>query len=199
MHLIRDAFERISLPGVERLSIALCCGELVCDSTTSDSDFPEAPWENLLRSKPPIKHLELDFPRSHWGIRTVLRSLKPLCSLISLRLGHKGAWNMGYEELVRGLRESSEGDLLCPKLEKLELEECIVDDVKLVLMLDRHFLMRRPKMKLIRANFGFGVEYDGAVACQSSMLPDQEGFDVSMRQREVTLTRKIDRDIDMGS
>ncbi|KAL0062049.1 hypothetical protein AAF712_011127 [Marasmius tenuissimus] len=191
MHLIRDAFERISLPNVERLSVGLCCGELVRDPTTSDSDFPEAPWEGLLlRSNPPLKHLELDFPRSHWGIRTVLRSLKPLCSLISLRVGHKRVWDMGYEELVRGLREPFEGGLLCPELEELELEECIADDVKLVLMLDRHFLMRHPKMKLIRANFGFGVECDGAVARQSLMLQGQEGFDVSMRQREVILTRK---------
>ncbi|KAL0062045.1 hypothetical protein AAF712_011123 [Marasmius tenuissimus] len=191
MDNVRDAFERISLPSVERLSIGLYCDELIRDPTAGDSDIPAAPWERLLlRSQPPIKHLELDFPRSQWGIRALLQSLKPLGALKSLRIGHERAWDMGYEELVRGLGEPFEGGLLCPGLEELELEECATSDIEVMLMLaDCHTLMSHPSLKLIRANFALGIEYDGS---EWSSMQGKGGFDVSETQREVTLTRKLD-------
>ncbi|KAK1228002.1 hypothetical protein PQX77_008965 [Marasmius sp. AFHP31] len=191
MDEVRRAFEGIFPPSVERLSIGLRCDEPLRDPTVSESGIPASPWERLfLRSQPPIHHLALDLPRSQWGIRAILRSLKPLGTLKSLRIGHEKVWDMGYEELVRGLREPFEGGLLCPELEELVLEECVASDIEAMVMLaDRHFLLGRPNLKLIRANFGYGVGYDDA---EWSSIQGGDGFDVFETQREVTLTRKVD-------
>ncbi|KAK1231764.1 hypothetical protein PQX77_005112 [Marasmius sp. AFHP31] len=190
---IRNALEQIALPGVESLSIAYC-DDIIRDPTNSDSDIPAAPWEKLLlSSQPHIHHLELDFPRSHWGIRALLQSLKPLVTLKSLRIGHERAWDMGYEELLRGLREPFEDGLLCPELEELVLEGCVANDVEILpTLVDRHFLTSRPNLKLIRANFGFQIEYDDAARSALSSIQDKNGFDVSAMQREIVLTRKVE-------
>ncbi|KAK1228001.1 hypothetical protein PQX77_008964 [Marasmius sp. AFHP31] len=183
MDIIRDAFEQITLPSVERLSITLDCYDSIYNSATSAPDGPEAPWGKfLLRSQPPVEYLELSISPSEWGIRAALRSLKPLCGLKSLRIGYGVAWSTGYEELVRGLREPFEGGLLCPELEKLEFEECVASDMEVILTLaDHHSSMGRPNLKLIRAKFALPTEYYGE---------SQEGFDVSATKDGVTLTRK---------